>query len=224
MEKTILTPQQLKFLELVSGEKQITKRFYLTGGTALAEFHLKHRLSNDLDFFCEQQEVNPKTVESFLRKVSPSLLIVKIKRSQFLGLFSYLLIYKSGNELKVDFNYYPFPRIDRGLKFKNLEIDSLYDIAANKLHTIFMRPRSRDYLDLYFMMRKEKFPLRKLILDAKAKFDWDIDRITLASQFLRVKDLSIEDFPRMLKFFDRKEMEDFFVSLAKSLEGDIFKD
>lgn len=224
MEKTILTSQQLEFLELVSGEKQIIKRFYLTGGTALAGFYLKHRLSDDLDFFCEQQEVNPKTVESFLRKISPSLSVVKIKKSQFLGLFSYLLIYKSGNELKVDFNYYPFPRIDRGLKFKSLEIDSLYDIATNKLHTIFMKPRSRDYLDLYFIMRQEKLPLGKLILDAKAKFDWDIDRITLASQFLRVKDLSIEDFPRVLKPFDKGEMQDFFVSLAKGLEGDIFKD
>ncbi len=26
-------------------------QFYLTGGTALAEFYLKHRKSNDLDFF-----------------------------------------------------------------------------------------------------------------------------------------------------------------------------
>ncbi len=55
MGKTILTPKQFEFLELVKVEPQITKAFYLTGGTALSEFHLKHRLSEDLDFFIEEK-------------------------------------------------------------------------------------------------------------------------------------------------------------------------
>jgi len=29
--------------------------------------------------------------------------------------------------------------------------------------------------------------------------------------------------PKMFKPFDRKEMEDFFLKLAKSLQGEIFK-
>lgn len=224
MEKTILTSHQLKFLELAASNKQITKRFYLTGGTALAGFYLHHRLSQDLDFFCGNEEVNPRVIEPFLKSISSQLLITKMKRSQFLGLFSYELIYQSSEKLKVDFNYYPFLRINRGLKFKDLEIDSLYDIAVNKLHTLFMKPRSRDYLDLYFIMQKEDFSLRRLILDAKAKFDWDIDRVNLASQFVRVRDLQVQDFPKMLKPFDREKMNQFFLNLARSLEGEIFKD
>ncbi|MEW5692252.1 MAG: nucleotidyl transferase AbiEii/AbiGii toxin family protein [Candidatus Hydrogenedentota bacterium] len=39
-------------------EKFFTQKFYLTGGTALSEFYLKHRISEDLDFFCENEEVN----------------------------------------------------------------------------------------------------------------------------------------------------------------------
>lgn len=224
MEKTILTPHQLKFLELAASKKQITKRFYLTGGTALAEFFLHHRLSQDLDFFCEEQEVDQRVVESFLKSISSQLGINKMNRTQFLGLFSYELIYKDNQKLKVDFNYYPFLRINRGSKFRNLEIDSLYDIAVNKLHTLFMKPRSRDYLDLYFIIQKEDFSLKRLILDAKAKFDWDIDRVNLASQFIRVKDLQVQDFPKMLKPFSREKMNQFFLDLARSLGKDIFKD
>ncbi len=52
MGKSILTPKQLNFLELVSKEKQLTSRFYFTGGTALAEFYLQHRLSEDIDEKC----------------------------------------------------------------------------------------------------------------------------------------------------------------------------
>ena len=221
MGKTILTPKQLNFLELAAKEEQITKRFYLTGGTALAEFYLKHRLSQDLDLFCEKEEVNPKIVEAFLKKISPRLKVIKIKRSQFLGLFSYKLIYKDKGGLKVDFNYYPFPRIEKGKKFHNLQIASIYDIAVDKLHTLFMKPRGRDYIDLYFILKQANYSLEKLILDAKAKFDWDIDKINLASQFIRVKEF--KETPLMLKPFSRQEMEEFFLSLAKSLEKEIFK-
>jgi len=223
MGKTILTAKQLDFLELVSQESQITKRFYFTGGTVLAEFYLKHRLSEDIDLFCEKEEINPEIVETFLQKISHKIGVIHIKRSQFLGLFSYKLIYKDGQELKVDFNYYPFPRIEKGPKFKNLEVASLHDIAADKTHTIFMRARPRDYIDLYFIFKNKKYSLKSLILDAKAKFDWDIDRITLNSQFLRVKDLVPKELPKMLVPFDQKDMEQFFLKLARSLEKEIFK-
>lgn len=223
MGKTILTPKQLEFLELAQSQSQLTKRFYLTGGTALAEFYLQHRLSEDIDLFTEKEEVNQGVVEAFLKKSARRLKIKKIKLSQFLGLFSYQLIYQDGEELKVDFNYYPFLRIDKGTKFKNLEIDSLEDIAANKVHTLFMKPRPRDYIDLFFLMTTQNYDLNHLILDAKAKFDWDIDRMNLANQFIRVKELEFKDLPRMLKPLDFKKMEQFFLKLAKSLEKEIFK-
>ena len=68
MEKTILTPKQLEFLELIKIESEITKRFYLTGGTALSEFYLKHRLSEDIDLFTEENEVDQKLIEAYLKK------------------------------------------------------------------------------------------------------------------------------------------------------------
>lgn len=207
-------------MELAASEKKITSKFYLTGGTALAEFYLKHRLSEDLDLFCEKEEVDAKLVEAFLRKNSLRLGIVDLKPSQFLGLVSFKLIYKDKQELKVDFNYYPFPRIEKGTKYKDLEIASIYDIAVDKLHTLFMKPRARDYIDLYFILKEKNYSLKRLILDAKAKFDWDIDRVNLMSQFIRVRDF--KEIPPMLKPFNRNKMEDFFLGLAKSLEKEIF--
>src|SRR3989344_5689675 len=193
MEQTILTPHQSQFLDLVASEKQLTKHFYLTGGTALSEFYYQHRLSEDLDFFNPEAEVNQPALEIFLKK----------------------------NLQKVDFNYYPFPRIEPGKKYKDVSIDSVYDIAANKLHTMFMKPRSRDYIDLYFILSREKYPLDKLIIAAKTKFDWHIDKVTLASQFLRTKDF--DESAMMLVPFDKKKMDNFFFDLAKSLNKDIFK-
>ncbi len=222
MGKTILTSKQLNFLECVQSEKAITRSFYWTGGTPLAEFYLRHRLSDDIDLFCEKKEVNQALVESFLKKISPQLSIQKIVRSQFLGLVSYKLIFKDKEELKVDFNYYPFPRIEKGVRFGNLEIDSLYDIAANKMHTMFMRARPRDYIDIYYILRSKNYSLQKIILDAKAKFDWDIDPMTLSSQFIQAKDVKEKELPKMLVPFDKHDMEAFFLKLAKNLEKEIF--
>ena len=223
MGKTILTPKQLDFLECIQAEPHITKRFYFTGGTALAEFYLKHRLSEDIDLFTEQSEVSQVVIKSFLRRKASMLGVKKIKEAQFLGLYSYKLIYSDGEELKVDFNYYPFPRIEKGVKFKNLEVDSIYDIAVNKVHTLFIKPRTRDYIDIYFILKKEEYPMYKLLMDAKAKFDWDIDPVTLASQYTKVKDLMEQEIPNMLVPFDKKDMELFFLEEAKKLAKDIFE-
>lgn len=219
MGKSILTPKQLNFLECIQQERSIINNFYLTGGTALAEFYLSHRLSEDIDLFSENQEVNPDAVDAFLRKISPKLKIKNIQRSQFLGLFTYMLNFHDSDKLKVDFNYYPFPRIEKGMLYKKLKIDSLHDIAANKVHTLFMKPRARDYVDLYCILKNENFSIDKLILDAKAKFDWHIDPLTLASQFMRAKEFT--DLPKMLIPFNADSMNGFFFAQAKQLESKI---
>lgn len=221
MAKTILTPKQSQFLELAASKPEIAKHYYLTGGTALAEYYLHHRLSEDIDLFTDTEEVNQSAVQSYLKKISPVMQIATIQPKIFLGLASYLLTFTDQTKLKIDFNYYPFPRIENGKNFHGLAIDSLRDIATNKLHTIYMKPRSRDFIDLYLILDREKYVLEKLIMDAKIKFDWHIDPITLSSQFLRVKDLT--ELPTMLIPFDRGKMEKFYLALAKQLGSKILK-
>lgn len=48
--KDSLTPIQREFLAVFAGLPD-QERFYLTGGTGLAEFYLGHRVSFDLDLF-----------------------------------------------------------------------------------------------------------------------------------------------------------------------------
>ena len=212
-------------MELAQVQAYIIKNFYLTGGTALAEFYLKHRLSEDVDLFSES-EINTLIIESFLKSISQKLKIAKIIKEQFLGLNTYKLQYKDRDMLKVDFNYYPFPRIEKGVYFKKLEISSIYDIAVNKLHTISMKPRARDFVDLYFIFQKTKYSpekyLEKMRIDSQAKFDWPLEPKNLLVALTRMKDLKNCDLPKMLVPFKQKKMEDFFLDLAKKLEKDIF--
>ncbi len=50
MANSFLTPLQRAFLQVFFADP-VGQRFFLTGGTALAAFHLHHRLSDDLDLF-----------------------------------------------------------------------------------------------------------------------------------------------------------------------------
>lgn len=216
----ILTPEQEKFLDLVSQEEYLYKRFYFTGGTPLCAFYLFHRISEDIDLFSEK-EINLLPIKSFIGKVQKKLRLKKIDYRQFLGLHSFQLFFPNKEILKIDFNYYPFSRIEKGTKYKNIEVDSIYDVAVNKVHTISMKPRARDFIDIYFIIKERGYSFHDLLMKAKAKFDWHIDPIQLGSRLLVAKEL--KDYPRMLKKIDHQEWKEFFVGEAQKLKKEIFR-
>jgi len=217
---SVLKRHHKELLELVLKEPYLLKRFYWTGGTVLAEFYLHHRESEDIDLFSENQEIHLPSINKFIGIAGTKLHAKKIVHRQFLGLHTYIFTL-STIQLKVDFNYYPFPRIEKGRKWKGLEIDSLLDITVNKLHTISTKARERDFVDLYFILKNENWNLKELIILAKSKFDWHIDPIQLGQTFTQV--VALKDVPKMLVPFDREDMERCFLKEAKKLAKDIFK-
>ncbi len=219
-KQEILTLEQKQFLEFVAEDSYISKNFYLTGGTALAGFYLYHRLSEDLDFFNENEEVNLQIISGIVGKFGKKMKVVKIEQRSIFGIHNFFFHFPNKTVLKVDFSYYPFPRILKGLKFKNITIDSDYDIAVNKVHTISMQPRARDFIDLYFLIKEKGYSLKDLLMQAKAKFDWHIDPVQLGAQLLRA--LEVKDFPRMLKKLNHRDWQDFFAKEARNAGKEIF--
>lgn len=219
-EPEILTDRQKRFLDIVSKEPYLCRNYYFTGGTTLAAFYLHHRLSEDIDLFSEQ-EVHLLTVRAFIKKAQKVMGAGAIDYRQFLGLHSFQLLFSKDGALKIDFNYYPFPRIEKGMKYKNITVDSMLDIAVNKVHTIAMKPRARDFIDLFFLVEKEKYNIHDLLMKAKAKFDWHIDAIQLGSRLFQASDMT--DYPRMLKPIEHRIWKEFFVHEARKLKKEILK-
>lgn len=214
MGKTILTPRQFKFLELAAQEEELTRWYYLTGGTVLAEFYLKHRLSDDIDLFTIS-DVNDREIDKIIKKATAILKAKEYTKRKISGLFTYQLIFPDGT-LKVDFNNYPFEPIERGIKWKNLRVDSYYDIAVNKVNTILGRLQIRDFIDLYFMLKEEYFSLEQLMTRVEDKFNIKVDQYYLASQFFKIIDLP-KAHPKMLKPFSFEKMQQYFKKEAKRL-------
>ena len=216
---SILSDNQKKVLDFLSKEKSVCDKFYLTGGTALAEFYLSHRLSEDLDFFAEE-EFDPQNVSVVFKKIQNNIGIKNIKFEQSFNRNLFFLELEN-DLIKTEFTYFPFPRIEKKNKIGELFIDSLLDIAVNKIFTIYQKPRSRDFIDLYFILQKEKWGMEDLVKQAQIKFDHYIDPLQLGAQFLKVKEL--KDYPRMIIEIDEKTWQTFFLEEAKKMEKQILE-
>lgn len=178
-DKTILRPGQKQLLEAFA-RSPLTSGFYLTGGTALAAFHLGHRLSDDLDFFSEN-EFPVEVVLEFLRGLEMGV-------PHYQHLFDrriFLLPGAPDGVLKVEFTRYPFPRCESGPEVDGVRIDSLRDILANKLMTLTERREPKDLVDLYCgALAREAPEVDALVDDAEGKFGVRGVRDMLRARFL----------------------------------------
>ncbi len=213
---SILSNNQKNILSLLSKEKIISDNFYLSGGTALAEFYLNHRLSEDLDFFSEK-EFDPEGISAIFKKIQKDAGIKSVKYEQSFNRNLFFL--ELDNDfIKTEFTYFPFPRIEKGQNIGNLQIDSLLDIAVNKLFTIHQKPRSRDFIDLYLILKmKPEWNINELMKKTHIKFDNYLDPLQLSAQFVKVDIL--KDYPQMLLKISPKKWQEFFIREAKKLSA-----
>lgn len=216
--KSILTLFQKTILDEICQEKFITDNFYFGGGTALSEFYLQHRYSEDFDFFTEK-ETSLEEIRIRLDKLVKKLDVRSVEYREVQS--SKIFFLKSGQKevVKTDFNYFPFYNFGKAKNFQGLRIMSLLDIAISKLDTILTRNKARDFVDFYFIQKEHRFNLEYLLKKIEEKFMWKIDHLYLAGCFMKVKDL--HDYPKMIKKISPEEMIAYFLNLAGGLKKKI---
>lgn len=210
---SILTKEQKLILEVINEHKYLQENFYFTGGTALSEFYLHHRYSEDLDFFSTDRFDNQivfTLVSGWSNKYHFRF------TSRFAEVvYRFDLTFANGANFKLDFGYYPYKRIEKGTSYKNIRIDSLRDIATNKISTVSQRTDIKDFVDLYFILQ-DKFTIWDLLYSAEVKFKMlDIDVELLALDMLKVDDFVV--LPRMIKPLKLEDLKRFFRQKAKEL-------
>jgi len=217
MVKTILSEPQQFILNLLFAKPGISRNFYLSGGTALAEYYLHHRYSEDLDFFA-LEEVDTMAIQTILKSISQE---AKIKSIDFQQSFNRNLFFLHlGSEvIKTEFTYYPFTQVETPQTIDHIRIDSLIDIAVNKTFTLYQKPRSRDFIDLYLIMKNQGWVLNDLRKKARAKFDTPVDPLQLAQQLLEAT--NVKDYPRMVAPLKPQEWISFWEKEANNLKSEV---
>ena len=208
---TYFTKEQKIILQEFKEDDVLRSLFYLTGGTALSAVYLNHRLSDDLDFFSENQYDRQLVVDRITAWGEKLKLEISSTSNERVQIFN--LIFPGGEPLKVDFAYYPHKRIGEATVIDLVEIDSLNDIAANKLMTINQRTEVKDYVDLFFLLKQ--FTVWDLIEGVRLKFKIKLEPFVVGSDFLKIE--SFEFLPKMIKSLTLAELKAFFTEKAKKL-------
>ena len=214
MTKSLLTPNQNKFFKFFQRCEPLHKNFYFSGGTALSEFYLRHRFSEDLDFFSEQ-EFEVTSLSQFLQTNKEKFEAKQIRYIQSFNRNLFFAAYADGSQLKLEFTYYPFPRLKKGKKIGNLQIDSVLDIAVNKAFTLTQQVRGRDFFDIFALAQKYNYEFADLLKKARQKFDYPINYLQLGKNLLKVTEFL--DDPILVKEIDKKLVEEYFLRLVKDL-------
>ncbi len=178
----ILYLLQDKVLRLL---EQADTSFYLTGGTALSRGYLRHRYSDDLDFFVNQADDFKLQVEkSFdtLKHVFNEKLELTLTTETFARLF----VNEGNSSLKVEFvndvAYRYGEPIETGLFYKT---DTLRNILSNKIGAL-ARHEAKDVADIIEIAKSLPFNWKEVIAEAKMKDMW-VDE----SEVMHI----IKDFP-----------------------------
>lgn len=215
MERVTFNPLQKQIFDKVSKDPVLSKQFYFTGGTALSAFYLHHRESEDLDFFSET-DFEDTRIEMFMKNLSISFKIpYRFTKKEGVRIFEFA---KNDKLLiKIDFNYYPYKRVEKGNKHQGIKIDSLRDIAINKLITINQREDVKDFVDLYFLLKD--FTIWDLMYGVQAKFRREQDIVLISSDFAKVEEFDF--LPKMLVPLKLSDLKKFFkqkaIELAKRI-------
>ena len=69
MAEEILTPFHLKVLRVFASLEE-SRAFYFTGAMALSAYHLHHRLSEDIDIFCPEENLIPIVAPSHMTMIT----------------------------------------------------------------------------------------------------------------------------------------------------------
>lgn len=207
MPLEILSKLQKEILSIFSGVIE-SEEFYLTGGTALSAFYLMHRKSDDLDFFTDKEDI----ITTFSYRLESSLKAKQMTVRRQRSLHSFVeLVTKKDNETTVIHLALDTPfRIEQTkeiMEYPELKIDSLVDIAGNKLLALFGRANLRDFIDVYFLVEKGKFTKNELIEKSKMK-DTGFDLYWLGVAFERIN-IFREDSPEMLLLVETIDFQNF---------------
>lgn len=220
MGQSLLTINQQKLLGFISKEPYLTSQFFLTGGTALSEFYFQHRFSEDFDLFSET-EFDARKIITWVQKTKSSLGFDQVEQQSLSGQETFFFYASETDFVKVDFAYFPFSHLGTFKKHNNLMISSVDDISINKIHAVTTRKRARDYLDLFFCIPHLGWKLSDILKNYHLKFDVSLPPEQLATSFTNV--LDAQDEPRFLGDVDWEKVEEYFLSLAKELKGELLK-
>lgn len=196
-----LSPLQHDFLRAFF---QREDRFFLTGGAALAGFHLGHRDTHDLDLFTLEDAMTEgmAVVSEVARELGGSLEAIQTSPD-----FRRLLLRRSEEAIVIDLvrEYVPQVVSEKPV-VSGIRVDPPQEILANKLCALLSRSEIRDLVDVralemagYRMEDALNAASEKDRGLTAAQLGWVLGRIELGDDLIPPGGVSAEELRRYLR-------------------------
>jgi len=172
----------MKVCQDIASQK-FAQKYYLSGGTALA-LQIEHRKSIALDFFTATN-IDAEELVAWSGHHYPEK--------------DYEIVFRKADQVdlrilgtKISFIHYPFPIINSFLDganvssgLKGLKISSVKEIALMKAYVLGRRTSFRDYIDLYYLLKKPYISLEEIIRDCSKKYVLGGEKVFSEKLFLQ---------------------------------------
>ena len=204
MHKEILTKEQLHLLPLI---RAFGGDFGLVGGTAIA-LQIGHRRSIDFDMFSLKEFTNSK----IKRKIMKSKWRIDETFRDESGQFTFSI-----KNVQFTFYYYPFTTLKFSEDFESIaKTPDLLSLAAMKAYALGRRAKWKDYVDLYFIIRKYH-SIDKIVQKSKEIFLGEFNERIFREHLSYFEDVSYEEQVDFLPGFEvddekiKKELIEFSI-------------
>lgn len=178
----------LQYLDRLSKERHLvfTKlkffpNFVLAGGTAIM-FQMGDRISYDFDCFSEKEISKNLLVK--VKKIFGSDIFLQIETSD-------MILIKTKDDVDISFVFHPYKPLLKPIKTNSIPVFALDDLAANKVFTIGRRGVWRDYVDIFFFLKRRKYLIEDLIKLAERKFGGEFSEKLFLGQLTYFDDIKI---------------------------------
>ncbi len=215
-EKKLVQLQQI--LIKVLETQWLPQDSYLAGGTALY-FYLNHRVSVDIDFFSPKL-FRPDELLFSARERFDQVDVEILEKDS-------LILFLSGEKIKFSLFHLPYPLLSK-LNFypikSNLDcpMASLEDIEAMKALALAQRGSAKDFVDLFYLIKKTQHSFNDLFSCVQRKYQVDekysyhlktamiyffdaeqeIDAIVIIDWSGKIRKITVEEWYDIKSFFE----------------------
>ena len=191
-------------LEVYKKLYAFSDKFILAGGTAIM-LQINHRKSYDFDCFSDKpldRKLILKARQTFGNDIN-----VQVDNSD-------LFLFITSNGVKIDFAYFPYTPTTSVIRSKPISMFALEDLASNKAYVIGRRATWRDYVDIFFLIKK--FTLDSIIKNSQKKFKGEFGVKLFLEQLVYFDDLEIVPIDFLQRTYTSEEiMEDLQTAVHK---------
>ncbi len=204
-----LTPLKRNFIRQFFA---MERSFFLTGGSALGIFYLEHRRSYDLDFFTER-DVDWHLLGNIVRDCSLAV-SAQCETITASPLFYRFQLSRGPDRELLDFVVEHTPQVNPTKEdFGPVRVDTLHEIAVNKVCMLISRCELKDVVDLYFLAN-HGLDILALFPDARKK-EGGLDPAMISFLLAQLRIDSLPDY--LIAPLDLDEFRAFVLNLRKRL-------